>query len=55
MALDLTQAKQQLAALTSGGYTATDLLNLVRQVDITSEGGVTVLYSGTLLIRPHKD
>jgi Ca2+-binding RTX toxin-like protein len=46
MALSLTQAKQQLSTLVSGAYTTDDLLNLVRQVDITAEGGVTVLYSG---------
>ncbi len=46
MALDLAQAQTQLANLVKGAYTADDLLNLVRQVDIAADGNVTVLYGG---------
>ena len=46
MAYDFNQAFSQLAELVKGPYTQEDLLNLARQVDIASNGNVTVLYSG---------
>lgn len=46
MALDLIQAKTELASLIIGAYDLDDLLRLVRQTDIAAEGKVTVLYSG---------
>ncbi|TAL44895.1 MAG: hypothetical protein EPN89_13160 [Methylovulum sp.] len=45
MSYDLNAAKAQLANLVQGTFTQDDLVNLAKQVDITAEGSVTVLYS----------
>lgn len=49
MALDLAQAKQQLATLVKGSYTADDLLNLAQQLDVHAEGNITVFYGGNAI------
>jgi aromatic ring hydroxylase len=44
MSYDYDRALIEIANLVKGAYTQEDLLNLAKQVDITAEGTVTVLY-----------
>ena len=49
MAFNFDQALLQLSNLVeSGSVTKETLFNLAKQVDINAEGGITVLYSGSV-------